>query len=312
MLTHASSAVSSVSGAGGGGAETDSFFAGPAGAFAVAPAVRVPAAGRVAVGRVDAAREARGAVRVVVASADGRVVTGRLAAVVVVEEGAMDCLEVGLAGDGLEVVDDVTGVRRTAVLFFSSPDVTDDRSGSASDAVLDDEMVLRAVVPAAGRVGGLFRLDPTVLVRDVAVVGAFDALAVVRAVLVDAAAGRRALAAVPLAAVGRREGTPSFEAGEGALAAILRRTEDVGVEGAGSFLGCGLPTGTLSEEALSRAGGGVAISVPDSGAYADQCTPNRALSGVCSKCRPNGMDLNSRGWYRVAVASQSRLPHALG
>jgi hypothetical protein len=234
-------------------------LAGPDGVFGAAPAVRDAAAGLVAAGRVDEAREARGAVRVVAVSAGGRVVRGRLAAVVDVVEGAMDCRDVGLAGDGREAVDDAAGVRRTAVLFFSSPDVTDDRSGSASDAVFDDEMVLRAVEPGAGRVGGLFRLDPTVLVRDVDVVGAFDTLALVRAVLVDAAAGRRALAAVPLAAVGRRGGTPSLEADEGAFAAILRRTDDVGVEGAGSFLGCGLPTGTLSEGALSRAGGGVAI-----------------------------------------------------
>jgi hypothetical protein len=195
---------------------------------------------------------------------------------VVVVEGAMDCRDVGLAGDGREALG-VTGVRRTVVLFFSSPEVTDERSGSASDAVLEDEMVLRAVVPAAGRVGGLFKLDPTVLVRDVAVVGAFDALVAVLAVLVDAAAGRRALAAVPLDAVGRRGGTPSLEADEGALAAILRRIELVGVEGAGSFLGSGLPTGKLSEEALSRAGGVVAIRRDDSGVYADQCTLNLAL-----------------------------------
>jgi hypothetical protein len=231
---------------------------------------------------VDEAREARGVARVVAASADGRVVAGRLAALVgVVVEEARDWRDVGLAGDGREAVDDVTGVRRTAgVLFFSSPDVTEDRSGSASDAVLEDEMVLRAVVPAAGRVGGLFKLDPTVLVRDVAVVGAFDALVGVRAVLADAAVGRRALAAVPLVAVERRGGAPSFEAGEGALAAIMRRMELVGVEGAGSFLGSGLPTGRLSEEALSRAGGVVAIRRCDSGAYADQCTPNYALPQV--------------------------------
>jgi hypothetical protein len=245
-MTHASSGVSSVSGAGGGGAETDSFFAFPDGAFGVAPTARVPAMGRVEVGRVDGAREARGAVRVVAASAGGRVVKGRLAAVVVVVEGAIDCRDVGLTGDGREAVDDVTGVRRTAVLFFSSPDVTDERSGSASDAVLEDEMVLRAAVPGDGRVGGLFRMEPLVLVRGVDVVGAFDALVAVRAVLVDAVAGRRALAAVPLAAVGRRGGTASFEADEGAFAAIFRRTDEVGVEGVGSFLGCGLPTSTLS------------------------------------------------------------------
>ena len=220
------------------------------------PAVRVAVDGRVVAGLVDEAREARGA-RVVAVSAAGRVVRGRfvvaVAAAVVVEP-PTDGLDAAFPGDAraAAVDSDVPG-RRTVGFFFSSPDVNEDTSGSASEAVLEDEMVLRAVVPGAGRVGGLLKLDPAVLVREVVVEGAFDAVVEVRVLLTDGAAGRRALAAVLLVAVGRRGAAASLEAGEGALEAILRRTDDVGVEGAGSFFGCGLPTAKLSEGGLSRA-----------------------------------------------------------
>lgn len=73
------------------------------------------------------------------------------------------------------------------------------------------------------------------------------------------------MAVVVLETVGRRGAAPSLEAGEGPWEAILRRTDDVGVEGAGSFFGCGLPAGRLSGPAFSmrrRCG---------SGAGTDQC-----------------------------------------
>lgn len=224
------------------------------------------------------ANEARGAL-VVAESAAGRVATGRFAvaavpvavavAVAVAVDEASDGREAGFAGDERAAVPDATGGRRTAGFFLlSSPEVTDDTSCSISEAVLDDETALRVAEPAAGRVGGLFRLEPTALVREAAVVGALDALVAARGVdsedvpvvvvvvvNADGAAGRRAAPPTAEALVaGRRRATgPSLEeAGEGALEAILRRTDDVGVEGAGSFFGCGVPAGTSSERALSR------------------------------------------------------------
>lgn len=232
-------------GAGGAGALTESFFACPVGVFAAAliAALVVVVEGRVPVVLVDPASDVRVEGRAVEASAAVREVRGRLAAeVVVVEEGAMECLDVGVfPGDALVVVDAVAGVLRTTPGFlFSSPEVTADKSGSASEAVdLEVNPVLLTDEPGAGRVGGLFRLPPTVLTRDVVLVVGLDALVEARAVLV---VGRRApTVAVPLAedAVGRRGGTDSFAA-EAALDAILRRTDDAGVEGAGSFCRSGL------------------------------------------------------------------------
>ena len=80
-----------------------------------------------------------------------------------------------------------------------------------------------------------------VLVREVELESGFDAVGEGRA-LVDDAAGRRApTVAVPPVVVGRRGGTASLEPEEGALEAILRRMDEVGVEGVGSFFCCGLP-----------------------------------------------------------------------
>lgn len=234
-------------GAGGAAALTESFLACPAGAFAEAPiaALVVVVDGRAPVVLVDAASDVRVDGRVVEASAAVRVVRGRFAAVVVVEEGAIDCLDVVFPGDALAVVEDAAGVLRTVPGFlFSSPDVTADKSGSASEAVdLEVKPVLLTDEPGAGRVGGLFRLDPTVLTRDVVLVVGLDALVEARAVgvVVDAVGRRAPTVAVPLAedAVGRRGGADSFAA-EAALDAILRRTEDAGVEGAGNFCRSGL------------------------------------------------------------------------
>ena len=202
---------------------------------------------------MEGAREVRGA-RVVAASVAGRVVEGRFAVLVAVAvEDASEGLDAGLPGDGRVAVLAVTGVFRTVVGFFlpSSPDVTEDTSGSASEAVLDEEIVLRAAVPGVGRVAGLFSVDPTVLVREVELEVGFVVLVVVRVVLVAGATGRRAAAAVVLATVGRRVAAASLAAGEGPFEAILRLTDEVGVEGAGSFFGTGLPAGKLSEAAFS-------------------------------------------------------------
>lgn len=250
----------------------DNFLACPVGTFDAAAVVRTvvvlaAAAGRVVAGLVEEAREARGA-RVVAVSTEGRVVEVRFAAVVaVVVEDASDGLDAGLLGDGRATVADATDGLRTVVDFFllSSPDVTEDTSGSASEAVLDDEIVLLAAVPGTERVGGLLRVDATVLVREVELEGGFAAVVVVRVVPVDGATGRRAAAAGVLVTVGRRVAAASLEAGEGPLEAILRRTDEVGIEGAGSFLGNRLPTGELSKSAFSMR------SVSGSGAGADQC-----------------------------------------
>lgn len=152
---------------------------------------------------------------------------------------ARDALEVGFPGDARVVV---PGVLRTVARLLSSPEVNEESSGSASDdAVLLASPVFLTAVPPGGRVGGLFRLDPTVLVREVALEPGFDAIVDGR-VLVDDAAGRRApTGAVALVVVGLRGGTASLEPEEGALEAILRRIEEVGVEGVGNFFCCGLP-----------------------------------------------------------------------
>jgi hypothetical protein len=219
---------------GADGAVTESFFACAAGAFAAAPpiaALVVAVDGRVPVVRVDEASDTRGA-RVVGASAAGRVVRGRFAALVVVV-GARDCRDVGFPGDARVVV--VAGALRTAEgLLFSSPDVTDDSSGSASDAVDLEARPVR-LTPGTGRVGGLLRLELVVPTRGVELVVGLDAPVAVRVVVVDTV-GRRA-GAVPLdVVVGRRGGTPSLLA-EAALEAIWRLMEEFGVEGAGNFFG---------------------------------------------------------------------------
>ena len=246
------------------------MFAWPMGRLVVEPgAALVAVVGRVVVVLVDGVSDAREAARLVEPSAAGRVVRGRFAVVVVVveEEGARDGRDVALPGEARAAAPGTCGVLRTTVRLCSSAEVTDDSSGSASDEVdLPTRPARLVAVPGAGRVGGLFRLDPTVLRREVALDSGLDAVVDVDGrVLVEDAAGRRAPAgAVPPVVVGRRGGTGSLEASEGAFEAILRRTDDVGVEGAGSFLGCGL-AGTLEARegavmpAASLAGEGASI-----------------------------------------------------
>jgi hypothetical protein len=235
---------------GGGGAEgIEGFFACPI-ARDAAGAARVVADGRAPGVRVEGASDARGVVRAVAGSAAGRVLAGLFAPAVV--EGAIDCRDVAFPGDGRVAAPGSAGVLRAVVgRLFSSPEVTDDRSGSASDAAAREATpALLGAEPGAGRVGGLFKLDPTLLRREAEAGAGFDALDVDG---LDAAVGRRAVAgALPVAAVGRRGGADSLLA-EGAWEAILRRTDDAGVEGAGSFLGVVGVLGTL--ELASLAGG---------------------------------------------------------
>jgi hypothetical protein len=225
-----------VSCVGGGAVDTESFFACAIGALVAPGAARVVVEGRVLVVLVEGASDVRGVARAVGASAAGRVVRGRFAPAVV--EGASDCLDVVLPGDARVAALGKPGVLRTVVgRLFSSPEVTDDSSGSASDAVArEDTPGLLTAEPGAGRVGGLFRLDPTVLTREVELVSGFDApeMEALAVLVVDVdAVGLRALAVTPApaAAVGRRGGTGSL-----LEEAIIRRTDDAGVEGAGSFL----------------------------------------------------------------------------
>lgn len=184
-------------------------------------ALVVVVAGRaVVVVRDDDDNDARGVVRAVGLSTEGLVVRGRFVAAAVVE--AVGRAVVVLPGDALVAVLAVNVVRRAVDFLFSSPDVTDESSGSASDAVaLEANPVFRTAEPGAGRVGGLFRLDPTAVVREVELAGVLDVV-VGRAVL--DAVGRRAAAPAPTTVVGRRGGTGSLE-----LEAMVRRAGEAGV-----------------------------------------------------------------------------------
>jgi hypothetical protein len=180
----------------------------------------VTVGGRGAAGLAEAPSDVRGARAVDGSTLERAVVAGRFADTIA--EGAPVDLRSETAdfpGD-VPVTDAASVVLRPEGFLFSSPDVKEDRSGSASEAVVD--LVVSpgrlAAVPGAGRVGGLFRLDPVVLVRIVelargrgAVVEARGAVAVaVAVVLVLATGGRRAPAVVVVPAAGRRGGTCSF------------------------------------------------------------------------------------------------------
>lgn len=226
----------------------ESFFAWPVGVLGAGALVVVVAGREVVVGLEDAESEARGAERAVEAvagSAAGREASGRFAAVAaaVVEEGASDWREKVLPGEArgaAALAVTVAGVLRTAGFLFSSPDVSDARSGSASDVVLEDRPARLAAVPGAGRVGGLFRLDaPSVLVRVLVAVEGLDAPLPVeaRAVVDGGAVGLRALDVVPVAVVvGLRGGTASLD-----VDAMLRRSSGeggVGVVGVENGVSC--------------------------------------------------------------------------
>lgn len=195
------------------------FLACVAEALAVVPA---PAAVRVVLGRaavvlvVEGARDDRGAVRDVGVSPAARAVTGRLAVPVLLDGAIEDLLSVVvvLPGDRVAAAE-ASVVLRADGFLFSSPEVIEPISGSASEAAdLEANPVLLAAVPGAGRVGGLLKLDPAVLARAVEEARGRDVVVEARDAVVDAgAAGRRAPAVagvVPLeVASPRRGGTAS-------------------------------------------------------------------------------------------------------
>jgi hypothetical protein len=209
---------------------TESFFACPTGATlgAAFGAARVVADGRVVVGREDEDSDVRGAALATGASTVERE-SGRFAAVV--PGAAMpdfrSVVVVGvLPGDALGVAGEARVVLRAAGFLLSSPDVIEAMSVSASEAMdFEANAVLLAALPAAGRVGGLLRLAPDVLVRAIELAGAFDALVGVRAVDVDAAGRRAPVAVIP---GGRRGGAFSdLEAAPGAVEDMLARADAV-------------------------------------------------------------------------------------
>lgn len=219
-----------------------------AGVLGAAPgAARAVVVGRVVVGLVEEASEVRGAERAVDGSALGRVVVrGRFAAAVV--EGAIvDLRSDAAAFPGEDLVAAVADsvVLRGAGFLFSSPDVMDDRSGSASEAVdLEATPGRLATVPGAGRVGGLFKLDPAAPVRMVELARGRDAVVEALGAAVEDAGGRRAPTGAVLPAAGRRGGTCSPLGGAEAVDdAILRRAVEEGVGGAGGLLGWGASAG---------------------------------------------------------------------
>jgi hypothetical protein len=217
--------------AAGAVADTEAFLACETGVFGVVigAALGVTVDGRGAAGLTEEASDARGA-RTVDGSALERVlVAGRFA--VVVLEGAIVDLRSETAGFPGEdrVADDARVVLRTEGFLFSSPDVMDDRSGSASEAAVD--LVASpgrlATVPGAGRVGGLFKLDPVVLVRIVELARGFDAVVEARGAVVLDEGGRRAPTVAVPPVVGRRGGTFSFVGAD-----ILSRVVEVSVDAA--------------------------------------------------------------------------------
>lgn len=227
------------SAAGGGIEVTDGFFAWDAGVLCAELGVaRAVVVGRVVVGRVVLgldveASEVRGVALTVDESAAGRDVKGRFA--VAVLEGVMVDLRSEVAvlpGDDLVAAVEDSVVLRDAGFLFSSPDVMEAKSGSASEVVdLEANPARLAAVPGAGRVGGLFKLDPAVLVRIVELARGLDAVVDARVEVDDGAAGRRAPTGAVPPTSGRRGGTLSgLDAVE---EAILRRAvvADVGVPG---------------------------------------------------------------------------------
>ncbi|KAF2275316.1 uncharacterized protein EI97DRAFT_72134 [Westerdykella ornata] len=209
--------------------------------------------GRAVAVRVEEPSEARGAVLVVEASAAVRELRGRFGAEVA-EGVIVDLRSVVdvLPGEALAAAAEDNVVLRAAAFLFSSPEVTEERSGSASDAVdLEANLVLLAAVPGAGRVGGLFKLDPVVLVRVVELERGFDAVVEERDVL-DATAGLRPAAVAAEVTSGRRGAAVSALEVEAELeeAIVLRAAVEEGV--AVFFCSWGAWSGPLSAAAPGR------------------------------------------------------------
>lgn len=226
------------------------------GGFAPGPMELLAAAvllGRAAVVLAEPISELRGVVlEVVVVSAVVRELRGRLAAAVALAGVMVDrrsAVVAGFPGDALAAAAEDSVVRRAVGFLFSSPEVMEPISTSASDGVeRAARPVLRAVAPMAGRVGGLLSVEPVVPARAVALAGGRAAAVGARAVVEDVAAGRRVLAVEVLALAvdkGRRtEPVSGLEAVEEALEAILRRAVPaVPARGAAGLFGCGASAG---------------------------------------------------------------------
>jgi hypothetical protein len=203
--THGCDGALSLTGDGAAAAGMDSFFAcetGVRGAVVARRGVVAAAAGRVVAGRVvEADSEAREAAREGVVSVLERdVIPGRFVADVADSVDLRSAaVLLGVARAAALVT--VGGRRTVGVDFFlSSPDVTDERSGSASDAfalgALEGWVGRRARVLAAGRAVGLVVVEAAAPIREAALAG--DRVAAVEAF---------AFAFAPAAlAVGRRTG----------------------------------------------------------------------------------------------------------
>jgi hypothetical protein len=268
---------------------TESFFACPTGATlgAAFGAARVVADGRVVVGREDEDSDVRGAALATGASTAERD-SGRFAAVVpgaAMPDFRSVVVVVVLPGDALGVAGEARVVLRAAGFLLSSPDVIEAMSVSASEAMdFEANAVLLAALPAAGRVGGLLKLAPDVLVRAIELAGAFDALVGVRAVDVDAAGRRAPVAVIP---GGRRGGAFSdLEAAPGAVEDMLARADAV----------LGLEARLELFELVCRRSGG-ASAVDD----ASPVSASLPLGGSSVDSAPD-MTLMTARWSRTCAA----------
>jgi hypothetical protein len=199
--------------------------------------VAAAAAGRVVAGRVvEADSEAREAAREGVVSVLERdVMPGRFVADVA-DSVALRSAAVLLGVARAAALVTVGGRRAVGVDFFlSSPDVTDERSGSASDALalgaLEGWVGRRARVLAAGRAVGLVGVEAAAPMREAALAGervaAVEAFAFALAAL---AVGRRTgwAPAVPPKVPRRGGAVPFVVAGEGDDEAMMRRRAEGG------------------------------------------------------------------------------------
>jgi hypothetical protein len=232
--THGWDGAFSLTGDGAAAAGMDSFFAcetGVRGAVVARRGVVAAAAGRVVAGRVvEADSEAREAAREGVVSVLERdVIPGRFVADVADSVDLRSAaVLVGVARAAALVT--VGGRRAVGVDFFlSSPDVTDERSGSASDAlaldVLGGWVGRRARVLAAGRAAGLVVVEAAAPMREAALAG--DRVAAVEAfafALAALAVGRRTgwAPAVPPKVPRRGGAGPFVVAGEVDDEAMMR------------------------------------------------------------------------------------------
>jgi hypothetical protein len=230
--THGCDGALSLTGDGAAAAGMDTFFAcetGVRGAVVARRGVVAAAAGRVVAGRVvEADSEAREAAREGVVSVLERdVIPGRFVADVADSVDLRSAaVLLGVARAAALVT--VGGRRTVGVDFFlSSPDVTDERSGSASDALalgaLEGWVGRRARVLAAGRAAGLVVVEAAAPMREAALAG--DRVAFALALTLAAlAVGRRTgwAPAVPPKVPRRGGAGPFVVAGEVDDEAMMR------------------------------------------------------------------------------------------